>query len=304
MTPPSLPRSLTLRGHSQGDKGAGMELWAASGGGVAAGSGIDPARSSSPTRSTFRAPPKDEEDRGKEDRAPAPPPAMPSASSLAPDASALPPAAPMMIASTSAMPPAPPLAPGTYVLPPVASATTTSTSAMPPTSPLTPGISVVLLARPTRCDFALLCPTASPQPQVGSDSAEEDSVRARLMLYPTIRNPILDYELLPRWVKCETRPFWRRMYSCRCTVGPSVCRNFALPYYGYLCRWCNLHQPGEPLPHCRCNCIGCFIPAEPAPETIWVNNGEAELLRLQRRISELEAELLRLQRRPMQWLEP
>jgi hypothetical protein len=35
-----------------------------------------------------------------------------------------------------------------------------------------------------------------------------------------------------------------------------------------------------------------------------VNNGEAELLRLQRRISELEAELLRLQRRPMQWLEP
>ena len=126
-------------------------------------------------------------------------------------------------------------------------------------------------------------------------------MRARLVLYPTMS--ILDYELRPTWVRRETRPFWRRMYPCRCTVGPRVCRNYALQCYGYLCRWCNLRQPGEPLPHCRCNCLGCFIPAEPAPETIRADNGEAELLRLQRRISELEAELLRQQPQSTQWLE-
>jgi len=79
----------------------------------------------------------------------------------------------------------------------------------------------------------------------------------------------LDYEVRPTWVKCERRRFWRRMYPCRCNRGPHACRNFALPYYFYRCRFCNDRVRGEDLPRCHCRCVGCGIPAEHESEVNW-----------------------------------
>ncbi len=69
---------------------------------------------------------------------------------------------------------------------------------------------------------------------------------ARVALYP--ETTVWDYEIRPRWLKGSQWVGWRRMFPCRCTHGPAACRGYAIPYYGYLCRACNLRLPGVPTP--------------------------------------------------------
>ena len=93
-------------------------------------------------------------------------------------------------------------------------------------------------------------PVAPPSPHMRSDKGNtcggagnqtgprEDSARNQVALQPPL--PLLDYDLRPTWRRSGKGPVWRRMFPCRCMAGSAACRNFALPYCGFLCRESNL----------------------------------------------------------------
>ncbi len=84
-----------------------------------------------------------------------------------------------------------------------------------------------------------------------------------------INTSILDFERRPVWVKDRRQHFWRKMFHCCCMYGPHACKRLALPYYGYLCRLCNVQVQGEERPRCHCRCEGCLVPAEYDPDVNW-----------------------------------
>ena len=118
-------------------------------------------------------------------------------------------------------------------------------------------------------------PFAPPSPHMRSDKGNtcggagnqtgprEDSARNQVALQPPL--PLLDYDLRPTWRRSGKGPVWRRMFPCRCMAGSAACRNFALPYCGFLCRESNHHSPREPAALCRCGCPGCIVPRPPPP---------------------------------------
>ena len=86
----------------------------------------------------------------------------------------------------------------------------------------------------------------------------------------TIRvTPTMNVEFRPVWIRRQRPPYWMKMYPCRCFHGLHPCGHFTVRYYGYLCRMCSVHVPGEFLPRCICRCVGCTIPAVHDPDVNW-----------------------------------